>query len=109
MSPEEILESIVSVRCTRAFVGPCEDCRLTVKSVIHNIETAGLQIQPIEEKEMPEVETLTEEITEEVVAPPVVSCSAPAPMVVNGAPYIGCQLPDNHEGNHEVKVTWLSK
>lgn len=59
---------------------------------------------------MPEVETLTEEITEEVIDTPlVVNCSAPAPLVVNGAPYVGCQLPDNHEGQHEVKVTWISK
>lgn len=33
-------------------------------------------------------------------------CAAPAPLVVNGAPYVGCQLGRDHEGDHEVKITW---
>lgn len=110
---EEVLDSIVSVRCTRAFSDPCEDCRLIVKSVVDNIETAGYIIQPVEEKEM-EMETEEEEIAEESPAIEgtqnlVVPCRAPAPLVVNGSPYVGCQLPENHDGQHEVKVTWTSR
>lgn len=35
-----------------------------------------------------------------------VSCNYPAPVVVNGASYCGCQLPPDHEGAHQVNVTW---
>lgn len=33
-------------------------------------------------------------------------CNFPAPLVINGAPYCGCQLPKDHDGQHEVKVKW---
>ena len=33
-------------------------------------------------------------------------CDAPAPLVVNGGRYVGCQLDKGHEGQHEVKISW---
>lgn len=35
-----------------------------------------------------------------------VTCNAPAPLVVNGAPYCGCQLQKDHDGRHEVYISW---
>lgn len=35
-------------------------------------------------------------------------CDAPAPLVINGAAYVGCSLAKDHEGPHEVKITWAS-
>lgn len=110
MTSQEIIDAVVSVRCGRDI--ECKECWTIVDSVIKNIETAGMTIQSNEEIEMetglwetePEVE---EEIVEaEVVAPPVLACRAPAPLVVNGAAFVGCILPEDHEGPHEVRVTW---
>lgn len=33
-------------------------------------------------------------------------CDAAAPLVVNGAAFVGCQLPRDHDGNHKVEVIW---
>lgn len=33
-------------------------------------------------------------------------CPAPAPLVVNGSPYVGCALEKGHDGQHEVRITW---
>jgi hypothetical protein len=33
-------------------------------------------------------------------------CPAPAPLVLNGGPYVGCQREDGHDGPHEVRITW---
>ena len=33
-------------------------------------------------------------------------CPAPAPLVVNGSPFVGCQLDAGHDGQHEVRITW---
>lgn len=33
-------------------------------------------------------------------------CQAPAPLVVNGEPFVGCSRETGHEGPHEVKITW---
>ena len=52
-------------------------------------------------------ETPVEEVVEEdtnIVLP----CNAPAPLVVNGAQYVGCQMIKGHEGNHEVRINWPS-
>lgn len=35
-----------------------------------------------------------------------VRCEAPAPLVVNGAAYVGCSLSTGHEGPHKVEITW---
>jgi len=35
-------------------------------------------------------------------------CPAPAPLVVNGSPYVGCDLAAGHEGNHKVTIQWAS-
>ena len=37
-----------------------------------------------------------------------VPCNAPAPLVVNGGQYVGCQGIQGHEGNHEVRINWPS-
>lgn len=36
-------------------------------------------------------------------------CPAPAPLVVNGSPYVGCQLDAGHEGPHSVTATWAAR
>lgn len=36
----------------------------------------------------------------------VEACNAPAPLVVNGAQYVGCRQVKGHEGSHEVKINW---
>lgn len=33
-------------------------------------------------------------------------CDAAAPLVANGGGFVGCQLPKDHVGAHEVKITW---
>lgn len=33
-------------------------------------------------------------------------CDAPAPLAMNGAVYVGCSLPKDHSGQHEVTVKW---
>lgn len=33
-------------------------------------------------------------------------CNAPAPLVMNGAAYVGCPLPRGHAGLHEVRIVW---
>lgn len=48
-----------------------------------------------------------EEVPQEDVDLPV-QCNAPAPLVVNGAQYVGCQGIKGHEGNHEVRINWPS-
>lgn len=35
-----------------------------------------------------------------------VPCGAAAPLVANGAGFIGCQLGRGHTDNHSVTVTW---
>jgi hypothetical protein len=59
----------------------------------------------------------TKKVVEEVVAlPPAeeveeevqIACNAPAPLVVNGAAYVGCMLAQGHEEQHEIRVTWVS-
>lgn len=35
-----------------------------------------------------------------------VPCNAPAPLVLNGASYIGCKLLKDHEGPHKVEIVW---
>lgn len=35
-----------------------------------------------------------------------IPCSAPAPLVVNGALFVGCQLDKDHDGPHKVEITW---
>lgn len=35
-----------------------------------------------------------------------VPCGAPAPLVANGAAYVGCSLPKDHEGQHQVTIKW---
>lgn len=113
MIPEKIVNYIASIRCSSGD-SACDECWITVNSVIKTIEAAGYTIQTAEEKEM---ETQTEEETqpvEEALAVEdtqniAVPCRAPAPLVVNGSPYVGCQLLENHEGQHEVKVTWTSR
>lgn len=51
-------------------------------------------------------ETPVEEVSTE--EPVIVPCNAPAPLVVNGAQYVGCQGIMGHEGNHEVRINWPS-
>ena len=34
------------------------------------------------------------------------ACNAPAPVVVNGGTYCGCQLVKDHEGRHEIYISW---
>lgn len=34
------------------------------------------------------------------------TCAAPAPLVANGAPYVGCTLPKDHDGEHMVVIRW---
>lgn len=36
----------------------------------------------------------------------LIHCEAPAPLVANGAPFVGCSLPKDHEGPHVVKIEW---
>lgn len=37
----------------------------------------------------------------------LITCDAPAPLVVNGAAYCGCSLPKDHEEvDHEVTIKW---
>ena len=36
----------------------------------------------------------------------VLRCEAPAPLVANGAPFVGCSKEQGHEGDHEVTVRW---
>ncbi len=33
-------------------------------------------------------------------------CLAPAPLVVNGSPFVGCKLDAGHDGQHEVRIAW---
>jgi hypothetical protein len=33
-------------------------------------------------------------------------CGTAAPLVVNGAIYVGCSLPRDHEGDHSITITW---
>lgn len=33
-------------------------------------------------------------------------CNTPAPLVVNGSAYVGCELPLGHEGPHTVTCKW---
>ncbi len=33
-------------------------------------------------------------------------CPAPAPLVVNGSPFVGCQREAGHKGQHEVRIAW---
>lgn len=35
-------------------------------------------------------------------------CEYPAPLVVNGGSYIGCQKDAGHEGQHEIRIEWGS-
>ncbi len=37
-----------------------------------------------------------------------VKCAAPAPLVVNGASYVGCQLTNGHDGDHSITIKWRS-
>jgi hypothetical protein len=58
-------------------------------------------------------ETKPEDMTpvqnpEEELSETVIPCNAPAPLVVNGAQYVGCQGIKGHEGNHEVRINWPS-
>lgn len=36
-------------------------------------------------------------------------CNAPAPLVLNGGPYAGCTLERDHDGAHELRITWSSR
>jgi len=36
-------------------------------------------------------------------------CMAAAPLVVNGAAYVGCGLPKGHEGQHSITIKWDSR
>lgn len=35
-----------------------------------------------------------------------VPCGAAAPIVANGATFIGCQSKKNHEGPHSITIKW---
>lgn len=58
-------------------------------------------------KETKTEEAPVEEVPQEEVVLPV-PCNAPAPLVVNGGQYVGCQGIAGHEGNHEVRINWPS-
>ena len=50
-------------------------------------------------------------LTGEVVTGPPLNflrepCPAPAPLVVNGSPYVGCAREKGHDGPHKVEITW---
>lgn len=56
-----------------------------------------------------ETKKVEEEVTEETPTPleeELIACNAPAPLVVNGAQYVGCRLVKDHEGNHEIRINW---
>jgi hypothetical protein len=36
----------------------------------------------------------------------LVPCGSPAPLVVNGAAFVGCDLERGHPGHHHVEVVW---
>jgi hypothetical protein len=53
-------------------------------------------------------------LTGEVVTGPALNflrehCLAPAPLVVNGSPYVGCALEKGHDGPHKVEITWAAR
>lgn len=35
-----------------------------------------------------------------------IRCNYPAPLVVNGAIFCGCELDKGHEGQHKITITW---
>lgn len=41
-----------------------------------------------------------------VEEPEIVLCNSPAPLIINGGMYCGCQRPTEHEGPHEVRISW---
>ncbi len=52
-------------------------------------------------------------LTGEVVTGPALNwirqlCPAPAPLVANGYPYVGCMLEKGHDGPHKVEITWAN-
>lgn len=60
-----------------------------------------------ENKKNPVEEVVTSiplETVEEAELP--VQCNVPAPLVINGGMYCGCQMVEGHEGSHEVRINW---
>ena len=52
--------------------------------------------------------TMTEEVEPNLADPDTpVPCLIPAPAVINGGTFVGCQLEKNHEGNHQVTIVWI--
>lgn len=35
-----------------------------------------------------------------------IPCNAPAPLVVNGRQYTGCQRVQGHDGPHQLSISW---
>lgn len=35
------------------------------------------------------------------------NCGAPAPLVVNGAMFVGCEKEKQHDGAHSVTIRWV--
>lgn len=55
------------------------------------------------EVEVPVEDFVTDEEVEEVPTP----CNYPAPVVVNGGIFCGCQKVKDHEDQHEVRISWV--
>lgn len=53
-----------------------------------------------------ELEIITSTVTPLEDAVLEIPCNAPAPLVVNGRQYTGCQRAQGHDGPHQLSISW---